>query len=340
MEEARKFAVKSPSQSRATTPIQLPDTTGSDIIRVIRDRTPEKVQAPKYQLSPSPNLFKQAGDKSPLISISSPEKKQEEPDLINLESAKTSPVLPVKNILDDSSLESIDKIIDSKLSRSSDSNSLDDNRKDSIPTSPSSSDSLSKKGLLSPESFTTDEKIEDVESKNVTFSFDEVTDEDKSEVKISDKILKKVKDDEATCDRSEPKETEEDNLEKEEHTHFEEIAALKEEEFETTETAPEYGVSSEDNVEKEICVTEEERQNQDVTVAVSESVEEDGVSSGEEKIQIEQEVEEEAKFEKKDVTEKVEEVEQRPEYEKSPLTCRNIQRVGDRGRRQPKTGWL
>lgn len=43
MEEAKKLAVKSPDQSRATTPIELPDMTGSNIVKLVREATPENL---------------------------------------------------------------------------------------------------------------------------------------------------------------------------------------------------------------------------------------------------------------------------------------------------------
>jgi hypothetical protein len=207
MEEAKKLTVKTPDQSRATTPIQLPDTTGSDIINVIRELTPDSLRVPKSSISPSPQLVKSGDDKSPLISISPPETttKSDVPDLIILESTKTSPVLSQK-LVNKSSVESLDKIIDNDTgrSRSSDSNSLDDDKilRDSFPGSPTSSDdksldSLNKKTLFSSGSFTPDSDTGDkrsdelVESKSVKFNFDNATDDAKTDGKMSTGILKK-----------------------------------------------------------------------------------------------------------------------------------------------------
>jgi hypothetical protein len=207
MEEAKKLTVKTPDQSRATTPIQLPDTTGSDILNVIRELTPDSLRVPKSSISPSPQLVKSGDDKSPLISISPPETttKSDVPDLIILESTKTSPVLSQK-LVNKSSVESLDKIIDNDTgrSRSSDSNSLDDDKilRDSFPGSPTSSDdksldSLNKKTLFSSGSFTPDSDTGDkrsdelVESKSVKFNFDNATDDAKTDGKMSTGILKK-----------------------------------------------------------------------------------------------------------------------------------------------------
>jgi hypothetical protein len=207
MEEAKKLKVKTPDQSRATTPIQLPDTTGSDILNVIRELTPDSLRVPKSSISPSPQLVKSGDDKSPLISISPPETttKSDVPDLIILESTKTSPVLSQK-LVNKSSVESLDKIIDNDTgrSRSSDSNSLDDDKilRDSFPGSPTSSDdksldSLNKKTLFSSGSFTPDSDTGDkrsdelVESKSVKFNFDNATDDAKTDGKMSTGILKK-----------------------------------------------------------------------------------------------------------------------------------------------------
>jgi hypothetical protein len=209
MEEAKKLTVKTPDQSRATTPIQLPDTTGSDILNVIRELTPDSLRVPKSSISPSPQLVKSGDDKSPLISISPPETttKSDVPDLIILESTKTSPVLSQKLVNNaKSSVESLDKIIDNDTgrSRSSDSNSLDDDKilRDSFPGSPTSSDdksldSLNKKTLFSSGSFTPDSDTGDkrsdelVESKSVKFNFDNATDDAKTDGKMSTGILKK-----------------------------------------------------------------------------------------------------------------------------------------------------
>jgi hypothetical protein len=207
MDEAKKLKVKTPDQSRATTPIQLPDTTGSDILNVIRELTPDSLRVPKSSISPSPQLVKSGDDKSPLISISPPETttKSDVPDLIILESTKTSPVLSQK-LVNKSSVESLDKIIDNDTgrSRSSDSNSLDDDKilRDSFPGSPTSSDdksldSLNKKTLFSSGSFTPDSDTGDkrsdelVESKSVKFNFDNATDDAKTDGKMSTGILKK-----------------------------------------------------------------------------------------------------------------------------------------------------
>ncbi|XP_015834999.1 transient-receptor-potential-like protein isoform X2 [Tribolium castaneum] len=326
MEEARKLKVKSPDQSRATTPIQLPDTTGSNIIKIIRGITPETVDT-KYCLTPR--------DKSPLISISPPKTPEKEPDLINLESAKTSPVLPVKAMpSDDVSLESVDKIIN-------DSNSLDDDKVRSLPTSPTSSDdksldSLSKKALFSSGSFTPEEnekKEEETEPKNVTFSFDFIDESSKGE--SSAEILKKSEEEtEENLDKSdEPEPSLEETKEESEEVHDlpeETVQAKSEDEVEETENN-EIEEPQADLEESEPQLDEKEEESQ---------VKSEELTVEEKEIQVEVEKVCAKSVDELEAPEKKEEVEEKIEKEKSPLAVRNIQRIGDRGRRQPKTGWL
>lgn len=119
MEEAKKLAVKSPIVSRSITPIQLPDTTGSNIINIIQDFTPVQSTSP----SPPTSLVTNGSKACPLISVFPPtspniscKTKDQAVDLINLQSENSSPVLPTKF------QESLGKI--------SDENSIDDEDKD------------------------------------------------------------------------------------------------------------------------------------------------------------------------------------------------------------------
>ncbi|XP_044254648.1 transient-receptor-potential-like protein [Tribolium madens] len=277
MEEAKKLKVKSPEQSRATTPIQLPDTTGSNIMKIVRGITPEVSDCPTPR------------DKSPFISISSPAKTPEkEPDLINLESAKTSPILPLKSSSDDVSLESIEKIV---------------NERGSLPTSPTSSDeksldSLSKKAFFTPEE--NEKKCEEIETKNVTFAFNLVDESGKIEEET-------IKRDEEKLNFSKV----EQPSEEESNDPPEKVVETKTEEKKEIEESvdqPEEIVETKTEEQKKI---EEKKESQEEICVKSEATEEKEVKK-EEKIEI----------------------------EKSPMAVRNIQRIGDRNRRQPKTGWL
>lgn len=113
MEEAKKLAVKSPDHSRATTPIELPDMTGSNIVKLVRDRTPDfskKGTSPiSTSISPiAPTISICPPPSSPVVNQSKKTKaptpfvKTPEPDLINLESTKSSPVLEKSSKINES----------------------------------------------------------------------------------------------------------------------------------------------------------------------------------------------------------------------------------------------
>ncbi|KAJ3658094.1 hypothetical protein Zmor_009854 [Zophobas morio] len=371
MEEAKKLKVKSPVQSRAPTPIELPDTTGSNIIRIIREFTPDSLEPPKYSLSPSPTVLQKSGDKGPIISISPPQNEEggkEEPDLINLESAKTSPILPPKGFLKKkTSLESLDKLIDGNLDqgRSSDSNSLDEDKvlRDESVTSPSSDDksldSLTKKSF-SPDSESADKKSDEiVESKNVTFNLDQTYEENKSEFKGAGGILKKIEKLEEALETSqdvevkveveasdlEPTEKPEDDntnvdVEGEDGPIVKEEVALGE----STKTDDE---KENDTYAKDEAPTTQEEEDTEAAKATVREVE--AVSGADTTATKDEEVDEEKKDEG-DKAAKIEEVatkmelkptvEEDPVLDKSPLSVRNIRRINDSSRRQPRTGWL
>ncbi|RZC40408.1 hypothetical protein BDFB_009248 [Asbolus verrucosus] len=338
MEEAKKLKVKSPDQSRATTPIQLPDTTGSNIIKVIREFTPENLDTPNYLLYSSPNLFKKDNNQGPVISISPPEsnnkKSDQGPDLIDLESTKTSPVLPPKSSFNNtkSSLESLDKIMDNgtSKSRSSDDNSLEDDKilRDSFPTSPASSDEKSSDSLnkkifdnFTPDSDSSEKKSDDLtESKNVTFNFDVTIDSCKSDVKISSGILKKndkaeeeIQDCDLTKDASEEKS---DGVEKDDQI----VDAQPSKDVEESKDN-DVNKETEENSEKIKSVTVKE------VCEETEKVTLDNTTAAADTKLLKEETE-------------IEKIVETRNTDKSPLSMKNIRRIDDSGKRQPKTGWL
>ncbi|KAG5892780.1 hypothetical protein JTB14_032656 [Gonioctena quinquepunctata] len=116
MDEAKRLSSKSPENlSRATTPIMLPDMTGSDIVNLVRgeDATPDPrkktatlspnvriITTPLVSNAPSihinPPVESRTNISTPSPSLSNPNQEtykttKEVPDLINLDSAKSSP---------------------------------------------------------------------------------------------------------------------------------------------------------------------------------------------------------------------------------------------------------
>lgn len=393
MEAARRLQIKSPDQSRATTPIQLPDTTGQHIMHVIRDSTPDGLTTPRYALTPTPNV---TNDNTSILSA---EKKNEAPDLINLESAKASPILPQKESSmseDKSSLESLDKLIDNVPTRFSDSNSIDDEQmlRDSLLTSPTSSEDNIINAI---------DQNPDLEStgKNVTFSFDEVPDETKHNVTPNIRILKDVNKDKNVTDKSDK------NLEN--RTPIIEITQADDEVFAITSTKEEvYSDISPDSKSARLIEEAEIENRKSPSPSLKEIESLRSASSTPKKSQQEQKEESKSlenvlpeeelniklsdrnlsptqleeklatdvSAESKDTEEtsalsklsgeiSLETEEKSPlsssepnkldtpstsrglliedekqTSDKSPLASRNIHRVGDYGRRQPKTGWL
>ncbi|KAJ8951736.1 hypothetical protein NQ318_012587 [Aromia moschata] len=108
IEEAQRLtALSLENPSRAITPIYMPDLTGSDIIDLIRGEDESEPACTTKRIALSPNVITLRDHKlptTPRISIDLPRTslkrqqtvpsapKPEEPDLINLESAKSSPL--------------------------------------------------------------------------------------------------------------------------------------------------------------------------------------------------------------------------------------------------------
>ncbi|KAJ8922843.1 hypothetical protein NQ315_007878 [Exocentrus adspersus] len=123
IEEAQRLAAKSPDLSRCATPIKLPDLTGSTIVDLIRGEDAESAKK-KVGLSPTVTIIETA----PRISVAPPDSStsKEEPDLINLESAKSSPVPNMKKSTNSSSSNSLDQTLDKVEGTASDTDSSDD----------------------------------------------------------------------------------------------------------------------------------------------------------------------------------------------------------------------
>lgn len=395
MEAARRLQIKSPDPSRASTPIQLPDTTGQHIMQVIRDSTPDGLTTPRYTLTPSPNVTTRPDN----TSILSAGKKNEAADLINLESARSSPILPQKSSSipdENSSLESLDKLIDNVPTRFSDSNSIDDEQmiRDSLLTSPTSSDDNIINTIDQPdfESF----------GKNVTFSFEELPEETKRNVTPNLGVLKNVGKKTPIIEITEAEnevfgKTEAISLAAEE-VHVDSKSATLIETADIEKRTPSPSLKELKSSRSTSSSPEESKEEQKEEIEFSESVLPEqkpkhiSLASDEDQsptqVQTEVEVQEEKSSTDVSIESKVvenvsflqdkeeistpqklsakietEEKTRLPSPEpqkldlpsssqemlvedgkqpsdKSPLASRNIHRVGDYGRRQPKTGWL
>ncbi|KAJ8952577.1 hypothetical protein NQ314_007503, partial [Rhamnusium bicolor] len=148
IEEAKRLAAKSPENlSRAITPIKLPDMTGSDIFELVRGENDSDNEPSQKKFALSPNVTvmkKQKAPSAPKIAIDPPNAPdvkrpappvhwRDEPDLINLESAKGSPVSSTKKSVNSSSSDSSDQVLNNVDVHASLDKGTSDDKKGSSP---------------------------------------------------------------------------------------------------------------------------------------------------------------------------------------------------------------
>ncbi|XP_023310819.1 transient-receptor-potential-like protein [Anoplophora glabripennis] len=359
MEEAKRLTSKSPDNlSRVTTPIKLPDMTGSDIVGLVRgeDLETESVKR-KFDLSPSVTVMEQRTLTPVKISIAPSEQTtlergspspqspaKNEPDLINLESTKSSPMPSMKKSANSSSSNSLDQILnkadvhvshmnsDDKILISPpivisppDAESTDSPSKNSLKSKADSFESFDelKKDeiydVVSTETAEVDKivisSIKSSDIKRLGAEIQQATPESKTEVKSPDKLSETS-----------------DNV-KEQQTKEEKSITYKDKDMNKNSATADSGKCE---------ITKEEKTAK--------------IGGKGEKEALESEVKEKSESKEVPKIEKLEPEEEIPQSSKNgdspdpptlpkspvatPLAQRNIQRIQDAKRVQPKYGWL